>query len=223
MLERDEIDERLRYDIGWQLWKIGFFKNSPWCECLIEAIALVVENQKIRHRIMKQLYPAVGKAVGTTSENAERRIRRAIEATFTNREDNEAIFQELFGNSLSRKKKVPTNEELIVALAERIGDEPRVVKLAGKHLRILGIPMNTEGYDYFKQAIEIALDNPEMKSQELYCQIGKEFGTTAQTIKVAMHRARKRVNPDIMKDYFEDSDNPSTMEFIQAIVRVIKS
>lgn len=223
-MERDEIDERLRYDIGWQLWKMGFFKNSSWCECLIEAIAILVERPMAKHHIMKEVYQEVAKIVGTTYPNVIMRIARAIEVTFNQADDK--ILQELFGNSLDRDRKIPTNEELIVAVSEMFNDETRAIKLAGKHLRALGIPVRSEGYDYFKKALEIVIEDPEVKPQEIYCRVAEEFGSKPESVKVAMHRARKKAQPDAMRDYFgEEMGNslPNTEEFLDVIrKRIVK-
>lgn len=85
---------------------------------LVEAIALVVENERLVHHITHELYPLVAEKCNTTPSRTERAIRHAIEVAW-DRGDID-ILQKYFGYTIHYDRGKPSNGEFIATAAEYV-------------------------------------------------------------------------------------------------------
>lgn len=98
--------------------KMGVPAHVKGYTYLSEAIKMVVNDRELMSAITKELYPTIADRYETKPSRVERAIRHAIEIAWE-RNDKE-IADELFGNSLNKGKKKPTNSEFISIVAERV-------------------------------------------------------------------------------------------------------
>lgn len=99
------------------LESLGFSRQLCGYSCIQEAVALIVTK---RHgTLAADIYEAVGKLVGTSAQNVERRIRHAIEQAWLLGSIKKQ--QELFGYTIKSTKGKPTNAELLFRLADIVG------------------------------------------------------------------------------------------------------
>lgn len=87
----------------------------------------------------------------------------------------------------------------------------QVTQLIGK----LGIPANLLGYQYIRQSILLAIDNPEVLQQitsVLYPEVARKFNTTAQrverNIRHAIEIAWKRTDIESLSEVFGSTVSP---------------
>ena len=65
-----------------------------------------------------------------------------------------------------------------------------------EHLRIMGVATNVVGFEYLKEAIAIAAQNPDLivnNSKVIYYDVAKHFSTTYQNVEKGIRKAMKRV------------------------------
>lgn len=98
--------------------KMGVPAHVKGYTYLSEAIKMVVNDRELMSAITKELYPTIADRYETKPSRVERAIRHAIEIAWE-RNDKETT-DELFGNSLNKGKKKPTNSEFISIVAERV-------------------------------------------------------------------------------------------------------
>ncbi|MBQ3551602.1 MAG: hypothetical protein IJA35_00370 [Clostridia bacterium] len=99
------------------LESLGFSKQLCGYSCIQEAVALIVIKKQ--RTLATGIYEAVGKLVGTSAQNVERRIRHAIEQAWLLGSIKKQ--QELFGYTIKSTKGKPTNAELLFRLADIVG------------------------------------------------------------------------------------------------------
>lgn len=88
---------------------------------LQEAIAITVTDERMVHKVTKELYPRIAKKYDTTASRVERAIRHAIEIALTNCPVD--ILDEYFGNSISFRKGKLTNSAFIAKTAELLRND----------------------------------------------------------------------------------------------------
>ena len=99
------------------LKKCGVPPHLLGYEYLGEAIELVLEDRKLRHKTVK-IYHHIAQKFNSTYARVERAMRHAIEVAFNNLSTKTA--EELFGNTSHFTKSCPTNSHFIAAVAEYI-------------------------------------------------------------------------------------------------------
>lgn len=82
----------------------------------MDAVTLVVEDEKLLYAITKELYPAVARKNGSTASKVERCIRSAIETAWT--QGSTEAQQHYFGSIVGPEKGKPTNGAFIGGLAQ---------------------------------------------------------------------------------------------------------
>lgn len=92
---------------------LGISGKHMGYRCLAEAIRLIAKNPDQLYT--KELYPAVGEAVGCSWRQVERDIRTAIESAWECRDS--MIWQEFFPHRMGLKNK-PTNSTFISSLGQ---------------------------------------------------------------------------------------------------------
>lgn len=83
---------------------------------LVSAIILIVEQPKVRHSIVGEVYVRVAKAHRTTSARVERCIRTAVLRSAEVSSD-ETMYK-YFSNTVHPSRGYPTNSEFMCALAD---------------------------------------------------------------------------------------------------------
>lgn len=107
--------------VMYNLHELGIPSNLDGYKYLKTTIKLLIEGKvSSNYSVTKELYPAVAKLHGKTSQQVERAIRHAIEVAC---ERGDLKFWEaLFRYSTSCKKGRPTNSEFIATLVEHINN-----------------------------------------------------------------------------------------------------
>ena len=100
------------------LRRLGIPSNLRGYYYVRDAITLNLFNPNKQYMITKELYPEVAKRHKSTGARVERSIRKALEVAWE-RGDEEFI-QEIFGNTISSRRRKPTNSEFISQVAEDI-------------------------------------------------------------------------------------------------------
>lgn len=85
---------------------------------LVDAIELVIGDRAFMNGVTKKLYPAIAKGNNTTPSRVERAIRHAIQVGWSRCDM--AFVYEIFQNTVSPDRGVPTNSEFIALVAEYI-------------------------------------------------------------------------------------------------------
>ena len=88
---------------------------------LKDAIAMVVEDQRLLSRVTKELYPRIASMHQTSPFKVERAIRHAIESTV--QRGNLERIHELFTDLMDERRSRPTNSAFIARMAERVRAE----------------------------------------------------------------------------------------------------
>lgn len=88
---------------------------------LQEAIATTVTDERMVHKVTKELYPRIAQKYDTTASRVERAIRHAIEIALTNCSVD--VLDEYFGNSISFRKGKLTNSAFIAKTAELLRND----------------------------------------------------------------------------------------------------
>ncbi len=104
-------EENLEKRVSKILLKLGFNSNIKGYYYVKTAIMLGYEDESLLHNITKGLYIDVAKAYKTTMSRTERAIRHAIESTWN--KGNQELMNEIFGDTISKKRGKPTNSEFI--------------------------------------------------------------------------------------------------------------
>ena len=94
--------------------RIGLFPNLAGYHLLIDAVRLVLSEDKFLLGVTTSLYPAIARSRGVTVRSVERNIRNAITVAFNKGK----IYREVlaFGGSFDENEK-PTNSEFIAFLS----------------------------------------------------------------------------------------------------------
>ncbi len=122
--ERKLIDQKyLERVVTDYIHDIGCPAHIKGYHYLRRAITLCVEDMDIMEQIMKKLYPTIAKEWQTTPSKVERDIRHAIEISWSR--GNMETMQKLFGYTIDRRKRKPTNSEFIALIADEIKMELR--------------------------------------------------------------------------------------------------
>ena len=109
--------KNLKYAIGEILREIGVPTNLKGYHYLLEAIRMSVESATVLP-VTKLIYPNVSKKYKTNAASVERAIRKAIEMSWSNGDQN--TFQQYFVYPISNANDRPSNSEFITAIAEWI-------------------------------------------------------------------------------------------------------
>lgn len=155
--------------------------------------------------------------------------------------DNEKMQKEL-----KELKKNPEKVRAMIALLEGLLDEetepeqvPESTKKYGPsdleeliayHLLQLGIPRHIKGYKYVKEAIAMAVEQPDLIeaiTKALYPAVAKKFNTTSSRVERAIRHAVEvgwdRIDIEVMDEYFGQTissikGKPTNSEFIAMFV-----
>lgn len=104
------------------LRELGVPTNLKGYRCLVEAMKYINVYPNVYNMSMtKELYPAVGTAVGATAGQVERVMRHAIESVFVNT-DTEVLYK-YFGNTPRVNSGKLTNKEFVYGLLEYLNNE----------------------------------------------------------------------------------------------------
>lgn len=80
--------------------------------------AIILSDENPEWALTNQVYPKVAEMFGTTSSKVERRIRYAIQMRWENIDKDDIFYY--FGNTISEKRRYPTNSEFIAMCVEWI-------------------------------------------------------------------------------------------------------
>ena len=100
------------------LLQIGIPASIDGFEYLTEAVTLGIKNPQAVHRMTKNLYPEVAKAVGSSPSKVERSIRHAINISWS--KDRIICLNQIFKLNIFKQGDKPSNHELIGLLVEKI-------------------------------------------------------------------------------------------------------
>lgn len=220
--------------IGYLLREIGVPMNIIGYRYLKEAIAMTVQNPEVSIK-SGYLYSKLATKFYTTSSCVEKSISLAIEIAFT-RGDLE-VLESFFGNTVNEREGKPTNYQFISTVAEKVRNglvlNQKMSEEVTYHLANIGVPTNIKGYYNLKEAIILALDNPNLihnMMRGIYAQVAENLGSTSanveHTMRTAVSIAFKRGDKDILRTYFGNTVNYnmgkiSNSKFIAAIVEKI--
>ncbi len=102
----EDVIQELLTEVGMPMSIFGFRYAAT-------GIRLILENPGIA--IVKELYPGIAEAHGTTATRAERAIRHAVEVAFTR--GDQRVLKRFFGNSICSLKGKATNAEFLFRMA----------------------------------------------------------------------------------------------------------
>ena len=108
----------LEAKVAYILRDLGCPASVKGYDYLREALVLVARNPGYIKSITKGLYTAVGEKFGVSHTVVERRIRVAIETTWSR--GDLAVLQLYFGNTVHPSKGKPTNGEFIAQISDQI-------------------------------------------------------------------------------------------------------
>ena len=132
------------------------------------------------------------------------------------------------------------NERLLLKCLEVFEDERPPVSEAGLETMVtgiiheIGVPAHIKGYQYLREAIVLAVDNPEYIqaiTKELYPAIAKKFGTTPSRVERAIRHAVEvawdRGDTDVLLKWFGytislNKGKPTNSEFIALVADKIR-
>ena len=91
----------------------------------------------------------------------------------------------------------------------------------------LGISPHLKGFVAIKRAIEILLDNKEVKMTYLYYEIGKEQNTSASNIerrmRFAIESGYSHMDKELKKVLFNNKGNIRNFEFLKVVTFAIEN
>lgn len=147
---------------------------------------------------------------------------------------------------LAELKKNPEKVREMIALLQGLLDdeaEPNPVpesttkynpaeleELIAYHLLQVGCPRNIKGYRYLKEAIILAVENPNMiesMTKVLYPSVAEKFETTSSRVERAIRHAIEvawdRCDTEVLEEYFANTisntkGKPTNSEFIAMFV-----
>lgn len=90
--------------------------GHPGREMLTRAVAIVWRDRRRLHNLRDQVYPDAARPLGRSAAQAERAIRRVIEAAWRTGEIDEQ--QRIFGDTIDARRGRPTCGEMIAQLAD---------------------------------------------------------------------------------------------------------
>lgn len=117
-IHQEKRQNHIEYEATRYITALGVPSHFKGYLYLKEAITMVVQDSTLLDRVTKGLYPDIAKRYHTSSEQVERAIRHAIEATWT-RGNLQAIHQ-IFAYSVNRNRGKPTNSSFIARLADQV-------------------------------------------------------------------------------------------------------
>lgn len=100
------------------LSRFGLPRHLLGYEYLKYAILVCIEDYRQIHNLTKGLYPAIALKYNSTGSRVERSIRHAIEISWK-RTDIDTV-NEIFGYTISKNKRKPTNSEFIATISDAI-------------------------------------------------------------------------------------------------------
>jgi len=100
------------------LRKVGMPANVSGYNYLASVIMNATDSSIIYGNLTNKFYPIVAEQYNTTSSRVERSIRHAIELAWDRGEI--AIFDELFGYTISEHRGKPTNGEFIAMITDKV-------------------------------------------------------------------------------------------------------
>lgn len=100
------------------LLEIGIRDSVRGYHALIAAISCAVRDYNALSSVTKTIYPYAAQACNCTPDQAERRMRSAIEYAWLNCDP--APMNKLFGNTINTNKGKPTNSEFIARCASTV-------------------------------------------------------------------------------------------------------
>ena len=150
-------------------------------------------------------------------------------------DDHNKIIEEVkdyFNNIDTLKILLETKIAELVKEDEKIGwldlyDDNKLV-LITKILHELGVPTNLKGYQYLREGIQIAYNNPNIESitKNIYPEIARKYNSTISCVERAMRHAIEiswnRASLDMMEELFGysidiDKAKPTNSEYIITI------
>ena len=100
------------------LKELGVSPGRKGYKYLIDAIYIVIHNEKAIHKIGELVYAKIATKHSTKESAVERAIRTAIERLI--QDGNIEVIYKMFGNTISFRKGKPTNKEFISLLASKL-------------------------------------------------------------------------------------------------------
>lgn len=110
----------LDYIVAEVLLELGVPAHVKGYNCLVSAIKLVIENPEILESITECLYPCIAKENKISPVSVERAIRNVIGRSYFQNSENSEIINKIFGNSIPKGKRFPTNSQYIASVANYI-------------------------------------------------------------------------------------------------------
>ena len=139
-------------------------------------------------------------------------------------------FRKILAEHPDLKFKLVMRTESVQYLDEFIQQQSSaLLKRIGDILINLGILSNLKGYDYLKEAIKVAVEDPSIVkniTSQLYPIVAETFQSTSDSVEAAIRRAIevssnlgkiKNINNIFGMNIFEHNDKPSNSEFIALI------
>lgn len=105
------------------LREMGISANIKGYKYLKYSVPLMLEDEKYKNSLTKELYPAVAEYFNVSPASVERAIRSAIGMAW--KRGNPEFLNSIFASSVNPEKGRPTNSEFLAVIADKLSIEMR--------------------------------------------------------------------------------------------------